>query len=506
MSAGAHANNSTSIAPCSSDCGAYWGSGNSSNSPGGLLLDPRSASWGFMLAALLSLSALAKAVIGSHYNYGLSMVAVRLRSGVMGVLFRNALLTRAADASGDVNTLMSVDTSRLANLCVSFHELWSLPLQIVAAMWLLYIQVRTAFIAGVILCIALIPINRLIAQKIQAASVQLMSSKDGRIALLGEVLRHIGVVKALGWENVLANKIQGFRASELSALARRKYLDALCVYFWAGTQLLLSGTTFSLMVLLGQPLRPSTVFTSLALFNILIAPLNAFPWVVNGVVEAIVSLQRVQAYLLLPQRALAWAYQAGELQAIKQCQQQQQHAAWQLNAAKVTSQAGRMDHTGLAIGVSVHFCNASFSWLKSQTPSLYDLHLALPSGCLTAVVGEVGSGKSSLLAAILGELELLQGAAHLPAKQAHCYTRQQQQRPLQGQQIPGRVAFVSQAPWLMRGSVRDNILMGQPYDPQYFSMVSWTNWVFMGGLLWIGFAVAKYAQTVLLAEPCYAKY
>lgn len=67
--------------------------------------------------------------------------ACRLRCGVMGVLFRASLLGRAADASGDASTLMGVDAGRLANLCVSFHELWSLPLQIGAAMWLLYVQV-----------------------------------------------------------------------------------------------------------------------------------------------------------------------------------------------------------------------------------------------------------------------------------------------------------------------------------------------------------------------------
>lgn len=60
----------------------------------------------------------------------------------MGVLYRTALLTRAADAAGDVSTIMAVDTGRLANICVSFHELWSLPLQIAAAMWLLYVQVN----------------------------------------------------------------------------------------------------------------------------------------------------------------------------------------------------------------------------------------------------------------------------------------------------------------------------------------------------------------------------
>lgn len=87
------------------------------------------------------------------------------------------------------------------------------------------------------------------------------------------------------------------RHKELSALAVRKYLDALCVYFWAATQLLFSVLTFGLMALLGQPLTPSVVFTSLALFNVLIAPLNAFPWVINGVVEALVSIQRLEVFL-----------------------------------------------------------------------------------------------------------------------------------------------------------------------------------------------------------------
>jgi ATP-binding cassette subfamily C (CFTR/MRP) protein 10 len=73
-----------------------------------------------------------------------ALLLCRLRAGVMGVLFRTALLGRAADAAGDVNTLMAVDAGRLANLCVSLHELWALPLQIAAAMWLLYVQVSSA--------------------------------------------------------------------------------------------------------------------------------------------------------------------------------------------------------------------------------------------------------------------------------------------------------------------------------------------------------------------------
>lgn len=77
----------------------------------------------------------------------------------------------------------------------------------------------------------------------------------------------------------------------------RKYLDALCVYFWATTPVAISILTFSTYVLLGNQLTAATVFTSIALLNMLIGPLNAFPWVLNGVTEAWVSIKRIQSLL-----------------------------------------------------------------------------------------------------------------------------------------------------------------------------------------------------------------
>ena len=105
------------------------------------------------------------------------------------------------------------------------------------------------------------------------------------------MLSHVGLMKV----HVDACQIQAARAGELQDLAVRKYLDALCVFFWAATSLLFSLATFGAFIMLGHELNAAIVFTSLALFNVLIAPLNAFPWVVNGIVEAVVSLRRLQA-------------------------------------------------------------------------------------------------------------------------------------------------------------------------------------------------------------------
>lgn len=99
------------------------------------------------------------------------------------------------------------------------------------------------------------------------------------------------------------------RRGEMQALAVRKYLDALCVYFWAATSLLFSLFTFGLFVLLGHKLTAEVVFTSLALFNVLISPLNSFPWVLNGLVEAVVSVRRLQGFLSSWETKPGWAYQ-----------------------------------------------------------------------------------------------------------------------------------------------------------------------------------------------------
>ena len=106
------------------------------------------------------------------------------------------------------------------------------------------------------------------------------------------------------------------RQGEVKALAMRKYLDALCVYFWVATSLLFSLFTFGLFVLLGHKLTAEVVFTSLALFNVLIAPLNSFPWVLNGTVEAVVSVRRLQGFLSSWETKSDWAYEA------KQAEQQ----------------------------------------------------------------------------------------------------------------------------------------------------------------------------------------
>ncbi len=184
--------------------------------------------------------------------------------------------------TGRIQTLMSVDADKVLGLFIGFHELWSLPFQICIALYLLYLQVHFAFLAGLLLVLLIIPLNKALANGIQRASVTMMAAKDQRIAIISELLKGIRVIKASGWEAAFTNRVNVARKKELHSLAIRKYLDAVCVYLWAATSLLFSLGTFGLFVVLGQQLTAQMVFTSLALFSVLLGPINSFPWVIIG--------------------------------------------------------------------------------------------------------------------------------------------------------------------------------------------------------------------------------
>eukprot|EP00887_Chlorella_sp_A99_P004434 scaffold30.g4434.t1 len=410
--------------------------------------DPGAPAFGYAVAGLLALSLVAKAVVGGQYSFRQGLISAQLRAAVTTAVYCKALLISSAtlgvigtgkSEGGRVQTLMSVDADRVANLCLSFHELWSLPAQIALALWLLYCQacfVQFAFVAGVGLVVLLIPINRLLAGAIQRASVRMMAAKDRRVRVMVELLRG------------------------------------------APTNLLFSLTTFGLYALMGRPLTPGVVFTSLALFNVLLGPLNSFPWVINGVVEAAVSVKRLGLFLQADETHAIWA-DAGDDASTCDGGGGCSDGARGGSRKPCSSPVGDGGDGGEPPppGVALLLEDASFSWSGATpggvassssspgsqsrdkappapappVPALQDVSVAVPCGALVAVTGEVGSGKSSLLCGALGEMLRLAGRAVLT-------------RGLQ-------VAYVPQEPWVMHASIRDNILLFNPADEQRYQAV-----------------------------------
>ncbi|XP_058067672.1 ABC transporter C family member 13 isoform X3 [Magnolia sinica] len=396
---------------------------------------------GYLLAISLGLTSTFKSFLDTQYSFHLAKIKLKLRSSIMTVVYRKCLYVSLANRSkfseGEVQTFMSIDADRTVNLCNSFHDMWSLPLQIVVALYLLYTQVKFAFLAGLTITILLIPVNKWISTLIASATEKMMKQKDERIKRAGEFLTYIRTLKMYSWELLFANRLIETRASEVKHLSTRKYLDAWCVFFWATTPTLFSLSTFGLFTLMGHPLDAATVFTCVALFNTLISPLNAFPWVINGLIDAIISTRRLSRFLSCSELNSQMLPPSDELL----------HEADPSSSCLLKGQ----DEAFLE-NMAVVFRDAHCVWSNNseeQSTVFKWKTLDLPKGILIAVVGEVGSGKSSLLNSILGEMLLVHGSI---------YSR-------------GSIAYVSQVPWILSGTIRDNILFGKDYDAKRYADV-----------------------------------
>uniref|UniRef100_A0A4W6DUG8 ATP-binding cassette sub-family C member 10 n=1 Tax=Lates calcarifer TaxID=8187 RepID=A0A4W6DUG8_LATCA len=379
-------------------------------------------------------------VLRNIYVFQVSKVALSARAALVSSIYGKALRVSGSSLAGftlgEVVNLMSTDTDRVVNFFNSFHELWSLPFRFSITLYLLYLQVGVAFLGGLVVALLLVPLNKFLASRILSNNKDMLRHKDSRVKLMTEILFGIRVIKFYNWESHFTQKVSDCRQRELSHLKAIKYLDAMCVYTWAALPVVISILTFVTYVMLGHQLTAAKVFTTLALVGMLIIPLNAFPWVLNGILEAKVSLDRIQRFFKLTNQDLQAYY------------------------ALVSPEDS---HTSLLLN------QGTFSWQRPGSPDqneggesetaaakgsllLHGLSLHITKGSLVVVVGKVGCGKSSLLAALTGELNRLSGVVYVADREVG-------------------FGLASQEPWIQHASVRDNILFGKDYDPTFYQAV-----------------------------------
>ncbi|KFP80701.1 Canalicular multispecific organic anion transporter 2, partial [Apaloderma vittatum] len=376
--------------------------------------------WGFSIAALMFVCAVLQTLaVHQHFQYCF-VTGMRLRTGITGVIYRKSLvITNSAKRSstvGEIVNLMSVDAQRFMDLMIFLNMLWSAPLQIFLALCFLWQELGASVLAGVAVMVLLVPFNSAIAMKTRAFQVEQMRYKDSRIKLMNEILGGIKVLKLYAWEPSFSEKVLEIRKNELRVLKKSAYLNSVSTVAWISAPFLVSLTTFAVYVSVGEKnvLDAEKAFVSLSLFNILKFPLSMLPQVISSIVQTSVSLKRIQQFL--------------------------SHDELDPNCVETKV---------IAPGSAISVTNAAFSWGKELKPSLKDINLLVPSGALVAVVGHVGCGKSSLVSALLGEMEKLEGEVA----------------------VKGSVAYVPQQAWIQNATLKDNILFGQALNEQKYQSV-----------------------------------
>ncbi|MFH4978425.1 hypothetical protein AB6A40_005134 [Gnathostoma spinigerum] len=246
-----------------------------------------------------------------------------------------------------------------------------------------------------------------------------MKLKDERAKMCNEILNGIKVIKLYAWEPPMETVVERIRQKELSLIKRAGLVRAIADSFNTASPFLVALLTFTTYTLISDKnaLTPQLAFVSLTLFNQLRSPMTMISYLIQQTVQAIVANKRLKDFLV-----------ADEID----------------SSAILRTPSDKLN--------TVELEKASFTWGKGDTSNLFSLqnvNLNVPQGSLFAIVGPVGCGKSSLLSAILGEMEKLSGHAA----------------------VRGRISYVPQQPWIQNMTLRENIIFGKEFDPVFYDRV-----------------------------------
>ncbi|KAI5956694.1 YCF1 [Candida theae] len=353
---------------------------------------------------------------------------MKIKSSLTSTVYDKSLVlsneSKQESSTGDIVNLMSVDVQRLQDLSQNLQIVWSGPFQIIICLYSLHGLIGNSMWAGVAIMVIMIPLNAAIARKQKQLQKTQMKYKDKRSRLINEILNNIKSLKLYGWEVPYLDRLNFVRNDlELKNLKKMGIFMATANFTWNLAPFLVSCSTFGVFVLTQKKsLSTDLVFPALSLFNLLSFPLAVVPMVITNIVEAQVAVGRLTKYLT-----------SSELQ---------DNAVVKLPPATELGQ------------VAVSIKNGTFLWSKAKGEQNYkvalsNINLMAKKGQLDCIVGKVGSGKSSIIQAILGDLYKLDGEVALH----------------------GKVAYVPQVPWIMNGTVKDNILFGHVYDAEFYKQV-----------------------------------
>lgn len=400
--------------------------------------EPQPVSVGFIIAVVMFVTAIIQSSALHQYFNICYMTGMRLRGALVTQIYRKALrlssAARQVSTTGEVVNLMAVDAQRIMDLFTYLHILWSGPFQICMALYLLYGTLGYPVFAGVAIMIFAIPLNAYLAKVSRSLQKTQMTTRDVRVKMMDELLSGIKMIKLYAWEGRFVEKISEVRQKEMNTLRQYALLSAIQSFFFAATPFLVAFSTFALHAMLYPqiPLTSTKVFVSLALFNLLQFPLVMFPSVISSSVEASVAFSRLRKFLVNEE----------------------------LDPNAVTFEP--FPKNGLPNGAGtikgnkpylVEVSQGSFQWgsptANNSTLTLRSIDLRCQNGSLLAVVGPVGSGKSSLLSALLGDMTRVSGSVV----------------------VRGQVAYAAQSPWIMNATLRDNVLFGHAFDQAWYDKV-----------------------------------
>lgn len=329
--------------------------------------------------------------------------------------------------------LIGVDGKRVSDFC-TFQNLFpgSLFKLIVSLAFLISLLGWQALLAGFSAMVAIMPVNIYFSKKYAAAQDRLMKVRDEKMEVVTEALQGIRQIKFSALEPDWEDKIGAVRDRELGAVWNVYMNDTMLIACWVTSPILLSAISLAVYAVINGSLAPSVAFVSLGVFKALEMTLSVIPELTTDLLDAWVSVKRIEEYLNSPE------------------------------VSKISKDSDE-----------VSFDNASIAWPSDEKIDeeerfvLRNINVTFPKGELSVISGKTGTGKSLMLAAILGEVDVLGGTLYVP-EAPPLSERHDDKANKSNWIIPSAIAYVAQIPWIENASIKDNILFGLPYDEERY--------------------------------------
>ncbi|KAF9018072.1 hypothetical protein BGZ52_004548, partial [Haplosporangium bisporale] len=445
---------------------------------------PQAAWIGYGLLIAVIASGLLTAVFEAQFlniNY---VSGLKARSVFVSLIYRKALRlssTSKQEGMGSIVNHMSTDVDKVVAFFTLVHYFWSAIIEVVVSIGLLYREVHYAMFAPIAIIVVTLGISSFCSARFGVHQAAMMAQSDIRMKLVNELVNYIKSIKLYVWEPYFANKISDVRLKQVSELRKfYGWITAMSVFLNSigPFSIFATLTVYTAIATPEMPLDIRRIFTTITVISMMDGPINMISQSLSAIVSGKVAFGRLREFLNSEEvddenvlrdenpsaSDLAYEIKDGtfgwyspESMQIS-LERQKKEADEKVKATK----ALKDNKTEGKEGVSENGDNVTLSDLtvdekdldtpkngssaESMGPVLHDIQLQVKRGSLTAVVGRVGSGKSSLAGALLGEMYRYSGTVR-----SH-----------------GSLAYVAQSAWILNDTVRNNILFGRPYDKERY--------------------------------------
>ncbi|TMS35379.1 hypothetical protein L596_002794 [Steinernema carpocapsae] len=378
----------------------------------GFVSDKQAKLWiGVAYAVLMFASSELRSFMVNYYFYIMFRMGVKIQTVLTAAVYKKTLKlsnnARRTKTIGEIVNLMAIDVERFQLITSQIQQYWSSPYQITLALIYLVYTLGPSALTGVLVMALFVPLNVFSSMLVKNWQMKQMRLKDERAKMCNEILNGVKVIKLYAWEPPMEKMVEKIRKEELSLLCKGSLVRSIVDVFNTSSPFL-------------KRISAQIAFVSLTLFNQLRSPMTMIGLLIAQTVQAVVSNKRMKEFFVaeeLDETAIQRTFEPDSKRA------------------------------------AVEIQNADFTWehkeIASTKSTIANANLSVSQKNLIAVVGRVGSGKSSLLCSLLGEMEKLRGMVG----------------------VHGRLAYVPQQPWIQNLSLRDNITFGKKFNRHLYNRV-----------------------------------